>query len=208
MDSKIDLKTILELHLKWVFGEGGGRRADLRGAYLRGADLQGAYLRRADLQGADLQGADLRGADLQGADLRGADLRGAYLQGADLQGADLQGADLQGAAGAELALAISTHLPEGQFDAWKKCKNDVLIRLRIPSDANRSHGASRKCRAEFVEVLEVIGADKGVSIHDNKTEYIVGQTVRCHSWDDDRWNTCAGGIHFYLTRLEAEAHNG
>ena len=73
------------------------RRADLQGAYLRGADLQGACLRGADLQGADLQGADLRGADLQGADLRGAYLRGAYLRGADLQGADLQGACLRGA---------------------------------------------------------------------------------------------------------------
>lgn len=26
------------------------------------------------------------------------------------------------------------------------------------------------------------------------------------AWDEDRWNTCGHGIHFYITRLEAEAH--
>ena len=82
-----ELREVLAIHKKWRCGEEGGKRADLRGAYLqgadlRGADLRGAYLQGADLQGADLQGAYLQGADLQGADLQGADLRGAYLQGA------------------------------------------------------------------------------------------------------------------------------
>ena len=53
------LKDILEKHRKWINGEKGAERADLRGADLRDADLQGA-----DLRGADLRGADLRGADL------------------------------------------------------------------------------------------------------------------------------------------------
>jgi hypothetical protein len=102
-----EIAVMIAEHRKWRFGEGGGKRAylqgaylqgaDLRGAYLQGADLRGAYLRGAYLQGADLRGAYLRGAYLQGADLQGADLRGAYLQGAYLQGADLQGADLRGA---------------------------------------------------------------------------------------------------------------
>jgi len=72
------------------------KKADLRGADLRGADLRGAYLGGADLRGAYLGGADLRGAYLGGAYLRGAYLGGAYLGGADLRGADLRGADLRG----------------------------------------------------------------------------------------------------------------
>ena len=74
-----ELVKILEKHKKWVMNEGGGMRADLRGADLRGADLRGADLRGANLGGADLREADLRGAALREADLGGADLRGANL---------------------------------------------------------------------------------------------------------------------------------
>lgn len=49
-----ELDKILEIHKKWLAGEDGGIRADLRGA-----DLQGAGLRCADLRGADLRGADV-----------------------------------------------------------------------------------------------------------------------------------------------------
>ena len=89
-----ELKTVLELHKKWLDGEEGGQRADLQGANLRGANLRGADLRGANLRGANLRGAYLQGADLQGADLQGANLREADLRGADLQGANLREADL------------------------------------------------------------------------------------------------------------------
>ena len=112
-----DLKVVLEAHAKWVRGETGGIRADLRGAnlgraYLRGANLScanlgGADLSRADLSGANLSRADLGGANLSGADLSGANLGGAYLSGANLSGADLSGAYLSGAdlSGAHLGRA-------------------------------------------------------------------------------------------------------
>ena len=37
-----ELQIILERHKKWLNGEDGGCRANLRGAKLRGADLRGA----------------------------------------------------------------------------------------------------------------------------------------------------------------------
>ena len=73
------LKVILEKHQLWLNDEGGGIRADLRGADLFSADLRGANLRGADLFSADLSGADLSRADLRGADLRGANLSDANL---------------------------------------------------------------------------------------------------------------------------------
>ena len=82
----------------------------------------------------------------------------------------------------------------------------MIVKLRIPEKARRSHGASRKCRAEYVTVLEVFGAAKGVSIHDKTTEYIPGKTVKANGWNEDRWETCGRGIHFFITRLEAEAY--
>jgi uncharacterized protein YjbI with pentapeptide repeats len=199
---------------------GRGRRANLSGAYLSRADLSGANLSGANLSGADLSGANLSGAylsraGLSGAYLSGADLSGAYLSRADLSGADLSGANLSGAylsgaIGSELALGISTHIPtEGPFWGWKKCRNGVIVKLLIPADAKRSHGTEHKCRCEFADVLEVIGAEFGESDYSNapKVIYRAGERVKPNGWDTDRWNTCGQGIHFFLTRVEAENYN-
>jgi uncharacterized protein YjbI with pentapeptide repeats len=208
------------------------RGADLRGAYLRGADLSGANLSGANLGGADLRGADLGGADLRGADLRGANLSGAnlsganlggaylrgaylrgaylsgaYLSGAYLRGADLRGAYLRGAKNAELAFASTRILPEGDIIGWKKCNAGVIVKLRIPAEAKRSSAFGRKCRAEYADVLEVVGDEFGVTdAHGSKTEYRVGQRVTPDRFDDNWQEECSGGIHFYITRLEAENH--
>ena len=182
--------------------------ADLSGANLSGANLYGANLRRTNLYGANLSGANLSGADLYGADLSGAYLYGANLSGANLSGANLYGANLSGAKSIpSITNAQASILPEsGQFQGWKKCQNGVLVRVMIGENAKRSNATGRKCRAEYVKVLEVIGAEVGISQHDNKTEYRAGKIVRCDKWDKDRWVECGGGIHFFLTRIEAEQY--
>ena len=139
--------------------------------------------------------ADLRGADLQGAYLQRADLRGAYLQRADLRGADLRGAK-----NAELTIAQTRILPEGQLIGWKKLKDGIIAKLSIPADARRSHAFGRKCRSEFVDVIE----GEGVSRHDGVTKYAPGLRVTCDKWDEDWTQECAGGIHFFITKIEAE----
>jgi hypothetical protein len=78
MNSKIDLKTILNLHAKWLRSETGGSRADLSGADLSRANLSGANLYGANLYGADLSWANLYGANLYGANLYGAKNCNAY----------------------------------------------------------------------------------------------------------------------------------
>jgi hypothetical protein len=181
--------------------------ADLSGAGLRGAYLRGAYLRGADLSGADLSGAYLSGAYLSGAYLRGANLRGADLRGADLSGAGLRGAYLSGAKGAELAIASTRILPDGDLIGWKKCNGGVIVKLRIPVAAKRSSAFGRKCRAEYADVLEVFGAEFGeTDAHGPKTEYRAGKRVTPDRFDDNWQDECSGGIHFYITRLEAESH--
>ena len=179
-------------------------------ANLRGANLHGANLHGADLRGANLYGANLYGANLYGANLYGADLRGANLYGADLYGANLYGADLYGAKYDADALWVKQAiiLPEGDIYGWKKCAGNVLVKLRIPSAALRCHAlGGRKCRAEHAEVVEIVGADMAVSIHDPGFVYRVGDTVRpkqpfCMDWNQE----CASGIHFFITREEAEAY--
>jgi hypothetical protein len=197
--------------------------ADLSGAYLSGANLSGAYLSGADLSranlsgaylsGANLSGAYLSGANLSGANLSGANLSGAYLSGANLSGADLSranlsGANLSGALHAELAIAQTRILSdEGTVIGWKKCRDGVIVKLLVPEGAKRSHAFGRKCRAEWVEVLEVFGAEFGLSIYDAATVYRKGEIVRPDSFSDNWQDECAPGIHFFITRLEAENYS-
>ena len=195
------------------------RGADLRGADLYGADLRGADLRDADLRGADLRDADLYGADLRDANLRGADLRDANLRDADLRDADLYGADLSGANLPELTIAKTSILPdEGDIIGWKKAYVDdtmptrpVIVKLLIPADAQRSNSTGRKCRASKARILDL--QDKqgnslppdttALSEYDTDFTYKTGETVQVEDFDTNRWNECAPGIHFFITRIEA-----
>ena len=188
------LKEILAKHKAWLHNEDGGERADLRGA---------------DLRGANLHGADLYGANLRGANLYGADLRGANLYGADLYGADLYGADLYGAKN----LSCPIVCPDtGEFTAWKKCADGTIVKLLIPAYAKRSSATTRKCRASKAVVIAVYDKDGNeidntVSNHDSGFVYQKGDTVEpANGYDDNRWNECAPGIHFFITREEAERY--
>ena len=182
------------------------RSADLSGTDLSGANLRSADLSGTDLNGTDLSGANLSGANLSGANLSGANLRSAYLGGANLRSAYLGGANLSGAVNASLVVAQTRILPEGTLIGWKKLRNDVIAKLRIPEDAKRSHAFGRKCRAEFVDVIEVIGAKVGVSRHDGVTKYEAGKRVHPDRFDETWTDECAPGIHFFITREEAEAY--
>jgi len=189
--------------------------ADLGGADLGGADLGGADLRGANLRGANLRGANLRGANLGGANLRGADLGGANLGGADLGGANLGGADLRGAETDnvivdERTCFFSLQCPEeGSFIGWKKCRDGKIVKLLITEKAKRSSATTRKCRASEVVVLEIDGKKTGiaVSLQDEKFIYKVGKTIKIKDFDEDRWNECSSGIHFFITKEEAINYN-
>ena len=63
--NKEELAVIIENHGKWLRGENGGVRANLRGADLCGANLCDANLCDANLRGADLCGVNLCGANLR-----------------------------------------------------------------------------------------------------------------------------------------------
>jgi hypothetical protein len=182
------------------------RRANLGGADLGGADLGGADLYGADLRGADLGGANLYGADLRRANLGGADLRGADLGGADLRRANLYGADLRGADLSDAKLPYFQICPEeGEFVGYKKLQNGdehIIAKLLIPADAKRTSSLiGRKCRASAAIVLEGEGESP---TYKNKLFYKVGERIEPDSFDDDIRVECAHGIHFFVTRQEAE----
>lgn len=186
--------------------------------------LHDADLRYANLSDADLHGANLHDANLSDADLRYANLRDAYLgcaclHGADLGHADLSDVDLRDANHVQLSIAKISILPdEGDIIGWKKAYVDgtmlpksVIVKLLIPSDAQRSNATGRKCRASKARVLDL--QDKqgnslppdttAYSGHDTDFTYKKGETVHVENFDTNRWNECAPGIHFFITRIEA-----
>ena len=208
-----DREEVLELIAK-------GNQNKLNEYDFYGANLSGANLRSANLSGADLSGANLRSANLSGANLRSANLSGANLRSANLSGADLSGADLSGAnlSGANLLNVRYNECTgffalvcpeEGSFIGYKKA-NGHIVKLRITEDALRSSATSRKCRCSKAEVLSITtldGEDDGVtsipSNYDSNFIYRVGTTVEVEDFETDRWDECAAGIHFFITRQEA-----
>ena len=202
------LKEILDKHSKWLRKEEGGERANLSEANLSRANLFGANLTRANLSEADLTGADLSGANLSGANLTGANLTGAYLSGANLSEANLTGANLTRANLKDVKnMPCFQIVPEkGSFVGWKKLQNDVIAELLIPAKAARVSSTGRKCRAEFVEVVEMYGQNEAFDKHTDKTLYKVGEVVKPDKWEADIRVECTHGIHFFLTKKEAEEY--
>ena len=161
-----------------------------------------------DLYDADLRGADLRGADLSYAYLRDADLRDAYLCDADLYDAYLRGADLRGAKQIPyIPLACPS---DGAFIGWKKVGR-YLVKLEIPEDAKRSSATTNKCRCDKAKVLDIICISDNspidlqeiTSFNYHKTIYKVGEMVYPDSFDEERWNECSHGIHFFINKQDA-----
>lgn len=117
---------------------------------------------------------------------------------------------------------------EGSFIGWKKCiskDGKVIVKLLIPAEAKRSSATGRKCRASKAVVLDIqkmdgehypdvaysiynathiYGTAFNYSNPDRKFEYRIGKQVETEEpFEEDRFEECASGIHFFITRQEA-----
>ena len=187
-------------------------KANLVGACLEGANLEGANLEGANLEDADLSWANLIGANLEDANLKDANLKGAILKGANLKGANIERANIYGAKlnGAKNIPFIPLSCPsEGSFTGWKKVNNEYLVKIQIPEDARRSSATTRKCRCDKAMVLDITSLDGNKHYDEvtnnryNETIYKVGEFVYPDSFDENRWNECSNGIHFFVNKQDA-----
>ena len=87
---------------------------------------------------------------------------------------------------------------------------NIIVKLLIPEDAKRLSATGRKCRCNKATVLELqmmdgskAMAEKAISKHDNEFTYSSGETKEIEDFDENRWNECSTGIHFFITRQEA-----
>ena len=137
----------------------------------------------------------------------GADLRGADLRGADLRDADLSGANLRDAK--EIPYVPLACPSDGAFIGWKKV-HGKLVKLQIPEDARRCSATTQKCRCDKALVLAITDKDGSNPIEeientaqDHHVTYKVGELVLPDSFDEDRWNECSHGIHFFINKQDA-----
>ena len=228
---KLDL--ILQQHKLWLEDDIKGKCADLNLVNLRDFDLSDVNLTYANLIGANLSDADLSYTNLTGANLTYANLsdanltyanlsdanliyanlKGAYLTGANLTGANLTGANLINIEYNSYTPFFALQCPEsGSFTAYKSARG-YIVELLIPKNAKRSSSTNRKCRADRAKVIAIYNLDRTksdlteiASGYDKTFVYKVGKTLIVKDFDENRWEDCSAGIHFFITFDEAKQY--
>lgn len=204
------------------------READLRWASLWDANLSYANLHEAKLSYAEIVRGNLSYANFRDASFVDACLADSVLTNADFECANLSWADLRNCnlchanfrycnlwnanlVGAKDVSYIPLRCPsDGAFIGWKRVK-DVLIKLEIPADAKRSSATTRKCRCEKAKVLgfydslglNELNITELVNNRYEKCRYIKGEMVYPDYFDDNRWDECSHGIHFFINKQDA-----
>ena len=126
---------------------------------------------------------------------------------ADLRNAEFRNAELRNAKNVPF---IPYACPEtGSFIGYKKASG-YIVELQILEDSKRLSATSRKCRCDKAKVLRILKCDGTVA---DITEvassrcctfiYKVGEIVSVNNFDEDRWNECSTGIHFFINFQEA-----
>ena len=105
-------------------------------------------------------------------------------------------------------VTIKSNEPDTEYIAG------AIIELKIPADAKRSSGFGRKCRCDraFVKSIRVVcngnevDSCESILYCDGGSPFIYkkGQFVKPDSFDENRFKECSHGIHFFMTKEEAE----
>ena len=192
---------------------------------LNEASMAGACFYTAQLCDCDFTSADLRFCDLcysnidytcfEKADLGWANFTYAKKTfWANFGEADLTDVDftdccladnaVNGAKGLFIPMACPE---EGAFIAWKKCQDNRIVKLMVPENALRTGGDRFSCRASEVEILDIYSENnncaEAVSFEDDYT-FRRGETIKDKQVFDSSLLHDGAGIHFFLSRAEAE----
>ena len=97
---------------------------------------------------------------------------------------------------------------DGEFTGWKKV-GDRLVNLLSPADARRCSATTNKCRCDKAMVVAITSLDgkeeyrEATSNTYTQMTYKVGEMAYPDSFDENRWNECSNGIHFFINKQEA-----
>ena len=156
--------------------------------------------------------------NLYGSEFYGNHIKNASFYGSPMNGATLSSNDFINPKHF-VPLVCPSH---GSFTAFKKVLTKegrpIIAKLTIPARAQRSSSTGRKCRASEAKVMGFYDYEGkrlskeivpyACSTYTKRFRYYVGKTVYPkNSFDKDRWEECAGGIHFFITFQEAVEYN-
>lgn len=185
------------------------------GAVMNGASFKHAHISDSTFTSARLIGSVFYHSNIMLCNMAGANLHNSSFIHTHLNAVNLTYVNLDYS-----HLICVTGLPElvcpekGSFIGFKQAhynpnKYTCIVELEILEDAMRSSATSRKCRCSKAKVLSISTLDgelldcTAYSDHDSDFEYKVGEIVEVDNFDTNRWNECAPGIHFFITRQEA-----
>lgn len=205
-----ELNTIIESHQHYLNKDIDGwesMRADLSDKNLSGLNLKNANLREANFRNANLSNSNLGDVDLSETDMYEADLKEANLFGSDLKNTNIVCAVIN----EDTKIDYPITCPEtGSFIGYKKAVSGKIVKLQICEDAKRSSATTKKCRCSKALVLAIENIDESdsglqgiASIYDPSFIYRVGEIAEVFDFDDNRWDECAPGIHFFMDRQDA-----
>ena len=205
--------------------------ADISYSKFRGATLKSASLSNAEAAYSDFSFAEMRDTyclygNFKEAMFYDATIDNAFFDHANLKDAVFDRAQVTATfEGTQNIPWLPMYCPEeGSFIAWKKCDyyidneptENCIVKLLIPEDAKRSSAltSERKCRASAVKVLEIQDMEGNKlpddtiarSMYDWRVTYKVGETLYEPRFDTNRWKVCAPGLHFFMSRHEAETY--
>ena len=169
-----------------------------------------ANLSYSFFQGAKIFSASFESANLSNSTFFKANIKNPYFSGTNLSNTCFMEATLEDVRYNNITGFYALQCPEeGSFIGFKKGSCGEIIKLLIPEDAKRSSSTSRKCRCSKAKVLSITNIDGtkeykiASSGYDSNFEYVVGEMVEVDDFDENRWNECSTGIHFFITREEA-----
>lgn len=176
-------------------------------------NFKGSSVENALFDGCSMEGADFENANMKTASFRFCNMKNCNIKGANLYGAVLENADLTDIKSDENTQWFRLHCPEkGAFLGYKKCVNNRMVQLLIPADALRTSATLPSCRCSKAKVLTIKSFDfkenfdEAWSLVDENFEYKRGEWVEVKDFNKDRWMDSTTGIHFWMTREEAEAY--
>jgi len=206
--------------------------ADLWGAQMKGVDLFHANLELSDCYESDFSKAHFHNTILTGAHLDQANFNKAVFVNtkldANLYWSNFAGAEFRGISvdsytnleGVNLFNVSFVHIsphsyyPTGRIISediygYKKCEDkeghSIIVKLKIPRGAIVFSINGRKCRTNQAEVISIEGADRAYSQF-NHISYYVGDKFFIYNFDCQYNVECGEGIHFFMTKKEAEQY--